>query len=198
MFVGIFGFCILGVVVASEGGGSDEIIQLLSSLGGFLGGAAGIIAATAAYQGINTWKAQLKHGKHISILWSTMESLRAIQSQKIHWYWPAYMAAKNQVKNEDVCTLTKSHLDQLLEQFEGYCSSLDIIVVKNQWEWANHASFLKLNISEIDCTFRDLKEGKLSDSEANEKLIHCNNKFTENCSNLENLLDKIEAKYINI
>src|SRR5690606_21466433 len=61
------------------------ILDFLSSIGSFLGGIAGVVAASAAYIGVNVWKKQFTYGKHVSLIWGCMESLREFQRKHTSW-----------------------------------------------------------------------------------------------------------------
>lgn len=193
--IGIFGASILVASGDFDLANHLGLVNLLSSLGGFFGGCAGIIAAITAYRGIDVWKKQLKYGKHISLIWSCMESLRKFESLNMQWYISAYANSTSQIESTDLLEVEKQRIDAVLEELSSRFCTLDTIVVKNQWQWANYAGQLSNNIACLVSIFEEYKNKPYCSIELCKKLAEVNERMKHDVKFLETELDKLEVQY---
>tara|TARA_B100001059_G_C17557613_1_gene438439 strand:+ start:52 stop:696 length:645 start_codon:yes stop_codon:yes gene_type:complete len=193
--LGLIGASILIVTAYFDAAKYTGLLSLLSSLGSLLGGVAGTIAAVSAYLGVDAWKKQLKYGKHISLIWSCMESLRNFQRRNMQWYILAYAHGTSQLKSTETLDVEKKLLDAALEELSSHFSALDKIVVKNQWQWTNYAGNLSGNISSLVRTFREYKEEPYGITPLTQELTEINTLLKNNTEFLETELDKLESQY---
>lgn len=195
MYVGLIGISILLATTYFQTDKHVTILNVLSSLGGFLGGVASILAAIVAFLGVNTWKKQLKHGKHISLIWSCMESLRTFQSEVMDWYVEAYAHCIRSKESSDFLDLKKKRLEVTLDTLSANFSALDKIVVKNQWEWANYAGTLKGSVVSTERLFREYREEPYDEPTLNQALSEIYTSRKSIITVIENELDKLESHY---
>ncbi|GAB2192062.1 hypothetical protein MAH1_36710 [Sessilibacter sp. MAH1] len=165
----------------------------LSALGSFLGGAAGLVAALAAYRGIDAWRSQIKYGKYISVIWSCEEKLREFQLDLMDFQ--VQVAIQRCSSNKDLNEV-KKHAEELnakLPVLEKNFSYIDSVVEKNGHQWSNYISVdasLKLNEYIAKCLCRN-RAPDLEIAELGEELSNI-------LEWLHRLLDGLEKKYTKI
>jgi hypothetical protein len=194
-----FGFAGISVLIGTayfEPTKHEYLLSFISALGSSMGGAAGFIAAGAALLGVNTWKKQLKYGKHISLVWRCMESLRNFHQRKMLWYILVYADGTHQHISEEKLNIERKLLNAELEELSRSFNSLDKIVVKNKWQWANYVGGLEINICNIAKTLSEHKENQIGIVPLNQKLVEINKSLTANIEFLDSELEKLESEYL--
>lgn len=171
------------------------LLTLISSMGSVFGGIAGIVAAVAAFLGVNTWKKQLKYGKHMSLIWSCMESLRNFQRRNMQWYILAHADCTGSKIPEETISVEKELLDNCINELDSYFNALDKIVVKNQWQWANYASTLQSTVSRFSIIFREYKDNPYGVTPLDQELQELNTILKKDTQFLDSELEKLESKY---
>ena len=87
-------------------------------------------------------------------------------------------------------------LNAELEELSRYFNSLDKIVVKNKWQWANYVGSLKINIRDIAKTLSEHKENQIGIVPLDQKLVEINNSLTANIEFIDSELEKLESEYL--
>lgn len=187
------------VLVAFIVVGNIEVVETLSAFGAFFGGVGGLLAAIAAYNGVNVWRSQVLFGKYISIIWDCEKSLRELELRYISWSIKASSCALNEVLNPDYYKkyeLESEDIRQKLEVLESAFSSLDSVVEKkNGYEWVNYFS---LNIEPIISEYEHKCKQKLgtdNHTKLQSELADLTNTFMKNAKYLHGKLEELENKY---
>lgn len=195
LLMGLAGVSVLVASAYFDSAKYSGLLDLISSIGSLLGGVAGTIAAIAAYIGVDAWKKQIKHGKHISLIWSCMESLRNFHRRYFQWYVYAYAYGTSQMDTASAMDVEKNLLDSSMEELSAHFSALDKIVVKNQWQWANYASMLAGSITSNVRVLREYREAPSGILQLSKSLELTNTQLQESIDFLEEELEKLESQY---
>ncbi|MFG0754889.1 hypothetical protein ACF8O8_19020 [Pseudomonas sp. TYF_14] len=118
------------------------VLTHVSAWSAAIQGIASIILVVFAILGFSTWKAQIKHEKVMSVIWTTQASLHRvdIDFQTIM----VELSTSGVPFDLDVTTfLSQQELGSSLKELHEQCVWMDRIVTENGWEWVNHAGFLK-------------------------------------------------------
>lgn len=189
------GLLFLIVPIGSESG----ILEYLSVLASLLGGVAGLTAAVAAFMGIDAWKKQITHGRYLAAIWDAKVNLRKVQGALIECsVIQSVQVNKTDDQFEQLekdLAIRKEQLKACESDFKDSCGVLDRVVTKNDWEWQNHASHLKM------CATAFLNQPVVREVDMRELHIY----FTERiglyeqhdkyAKALESKLDGLEMKY---
>lgn len=166
--IGLMGLTIIISTAYYDEEKFKTILIFLEKVSSFLGGVGGVVAAIAAYIGVDTWKKQIKFAKHQQLIWECLASVRKVQSRSSLWL-AEIIASPNGKKiaeashSENYGKLLAA-AEELMEKFD----QLDAIVVKNGSEWANYASDYLSAISNVDKeitvneVFNDTIKGEIS------------------------------------
>ena len=195
LFVGLSGVSILVASAYFDFSNYSGLLTFLSSIGSFLGGIAAIITAITVFIGVNTWKKQIKYGKHIALIWSCMESIRNFQRRNDQWYIYAYAYGTTEAKSSEPMDTERKLLDASLEELKSHFSSLDKIVVKNEWQWTNYAGTLHIDITHLTNEFMKYKKQPYDVLKLSQKLGEINTRLKDNLKFIEAELDKLEMQY---
>lgn len=136
--------CALFGFIISNSYSNEVLSNTISAIGSILGGTAGLIAATAALTGINTWKKQLYHGKYLSIIWEAKAQLRKVNASIIECQ--VFLSIPDDNGNYGInnprLDEAESKLKQNIAILKDTCSTIDTLIEKKGWLNANNAMFI--------------------------------------------------------
>ena len=170
-------------------------MSVLSAVGSFLGGAAGLVTALAAYRGIEAWRFQITSGKYIAIVWSCEEKLREFQLDFIDFQ--AQYAIQS---SRGICNESKKNIERLVGELNAKLPSLvqqfsyiDSVIEKNGHQWSNYIS-VNVTCALSEYLGKCLNENKALESE----IANLGAKNLEVLNSLHGRLDNLEEKIIKI
>ncbi|WP_157498003.1 hypothetical protein [Gilvimarinus chinensis] len=166
-----------------------KALELVSGFGSLLSGVSAAVMAFLAYVGVNAWKRQLKSSKYLNLIWEASAALRGVKAHKIDWYW------SNVFEGYDDLSDFKGKLDVAFNEFESSCNSLDAIVTKNHWHWANLCGDLKTLCSLIEEKM-DSKSLDVGCIKHNQELAKLNFDFDRLALDIERKLSFLEDEYL--
>ncbi|WP_159820895.1 hypothetical protein [Colwellia sp. 20A7] len=189
---GLAGVAVLLSTIQVNNDGLTVIYDTISAITSIISSVATVLALLLAFSGIDTWKKQLKYGKHLSIIWDSKHCLRDLQSSRIKWYIYLYAFGKNELNSNENLKLEAQILEKDLEQLKKSFTALDTIIVKNKWEWSNYAVELNTSFGEIS---KILKNNQKNPQDLEEKLLKQNNLIDSHFIYLETQLEELELQY---
>ncbi|WP_370554248.1 hypothetical protein [Edwardsiella tarda] len=173
---GIFFLLVIpGVALFAKGATIN--MENLDRLGSYLSGIGTVVAAVAAVYGVNGWVKQLTHGKYLDIIWEAKVNLRKVYLSKNSWYGHAKIAAtKFNSKLDEEANEHWYKLDNACKNLSTSFSSIDQIIVRDDFKWQNQATELHHLLNDINNFLKKLIIiSDKPEQELNEKnkLFHC-------------------------
>ncbi|WP_152412272.1 hypothetical protein [Edwardsiella tarda] len=188
---GIF-FLLVIPGVALFTNGATINMENLDRLGSYLSGIGTVVAAVAAVYGINGWVKQLTHGKYLDIIWEAKINLRKVYLSKNSWYGYAKIAAtKCNSKLDNEANEYWDKLDSACKSLSTSFSSIDQIIVRDDFKWQNQATDLHRLLKDTNNLLKEL----ITSDESEQKLHEKNKLFHCYYNSLLNQLDELEKKH---
>ena len=192
---GLAGVAALLSTLQINNDGYKVLYDTISAISSIISSVVAVFGLLLAISGINTWKKQLRFGKHLSIIWESKQYLRELQSSRFKWYIYLYAFGTNELTSDENLGLEEKIIEKNLEHLTKSFSALDTIVVKNQWQWVNYAISLKQSISEISKILKDNRKNSQSTLPLIQKLTEQNKVIDENFKFIETQLERLESEY---
>lgn len=185
---------------SGKSGSTQDAFAFVNSLSALFQALAAAVVAALAYRGLTTWKQELIYGKALSEVWDASKTFRLIEKRMIHlrvtWERSNPVSASHARE-----ALAVDPITQYLDAFAEHCLVLDKVVVKNEWEWNNRATELRILITSLAIEYqKPLQDDKRniltvlgtrtleSTQRSIERLEAC-------MAQIERGLDKLELRY---
>jgi len=192
---GIFGVVTLVISTSSDVNTLNDHLGALASIGSFIGSTAAFIASGAAVFGIQTWKKQIQHGKHMAIIWECMVLARSVQVAHMDFSVVAFTYTTTTLVSENDYNKAKTALENSIDDLNDQLHKLDRIVVKNEWEFSNQILPIQLYLKSIFTTHASQKAKPIEVGSFNSKLGSQNKQFSDALKDLDRKLESLEDKY---
>jgi len=122
---------------------TENAFSFINSVSSMIQAFAAIGVASLAFKGYNAWKDQIIHGKALGIAWDAQVAVRQLEMAQIKFSLKTQRATVK-VPGDPVTIVGDSPLGAAFEEFEKQCNLLDKVVVKNDWEWTNYCTELRM------------------------------------------------------
>lgn len=139
---------VLELIIIILTNGLQGGIETLDHVGSFLGGIAGLIAASVALLGFNVWKRQIRHGKYLALIWEAMVALHRLESHLslsgINLFY--------RFQSDPDGRFTKAVADDritteaLFKLLRESCEAVDIVAARNGVELTVICGFMKSRV----------------------------------------------------
>jgi hypothetical protein len=98
-----------------------------------------------AFKAYRAWKNELLHNKALGIIWDANVAFREIELSFNEWFFgPDAVDKANNEGARITSLLAASPFGASLRSFKKQCVLLDKIVIKDKWQWVNHATELDM------------------------------------------------------
>jgi hypothetical protein len=98
-----------------------------------------------AFKAYRAWKNELLHNKALGIIWDANVAFREIELSFNEWFFgPNAVDKANNEGARITSLLAASPFGASLRSFKKQCVLLDKVVIKDKWQWVNHATELDM------------------------------------------------------
>lgn len=125
--------------------GSARAYDVVNSLSSLIQALAAIGLVGLAFKAYRAWKNEIIHNKALGIIWEANVAFREIELSFNEWFFgPNAVERSNSEGARITSLLAASPFGTSLRSFKKQCILLDKVVIKDNWQWVNHATELDM------------------------------------------------------
>ena len=125
--------------------GSTRAYDVINSVSALVQALAAIGLVGLAFKAYRAWKNEMIHNKALGIIWEANVAFREIEMSFNEWFFgPNAVDKANSEGARITSLLSASPFGLSLRAFKKQCVLLDKVVIKDNWQWVNHATELDM------------------------------------------------------
>jgi len=125
--------------------GSAAAFSVINSCSSLVQALAAIGLVGLAFKAYRAWKNEIIHNKALSIIWEANVAFREIELSFNEWFFgPNAVEKANSEGARITSLLAASPFGASLRSFKKQCILIDKVVIKDDWQWVNHATELDM------------------------------------------------------
>jgi len=125
--------------------GSTRAYDVINSVSALVQALAAIGLVGLAFKAYRAWKNEMIHNKALGIIWEANVAFREIEVSFNEWFFgPNAVDKANSEGARITSLLSASPFGLSLRAFKKQCVLLDKVVIKDNWQWVNHATELDM------------------------------------------------------
>jgi hypothetical protein len=125
--------------------GSTRAYDVIDSVSALVQALAAIGLVGLAFKAYRAWKNEMIHNKALGIIWEANVAFREIEMSFNEWFFgPNAVEKANNEGARITSLLSASPFGVSLRAFKKQCVLLDKLVIKDNWQWVNHATELDM------------------------------------------------------
>jgi hypothetical protein len=125
--------------------GSARAYDVINSCSALVQALAAIGLVGLAFKAYRAWKNEIIHNKALGIIWDANVAFREIELSFNEWFFgPNAVDKANSDGTRITSQLAASPFGASLRSFKKQCILIDKVVIKDNWQWVNHATELDM------------------------------------------------------
>jgi hypothetical protein len=125
--------------------GAARAYDVINSVSALVQALAAIGLVGLAFKAYRAWKNEMIHNKALGIIWEANVAFREIEMGFNEWFFgPNAVDKANSEGARITSLLSASPFGVSLRAFKKQCVLLDKVVIKDNWQWVNHATELDM------------------------------------------------------
>lgn len=125
--------------------GSARAYDVINSCSALVQALAAIGLVGLAFKAYRAWKNEIIHNKALGIIWDANVAFREIELSFNEWFFgPNAVDKANSDGSRITSLLAASPFGASLRSFKKQCILIDKVVIKDDWQWVNHATELDM------------------------------------------------------